>query len=57
MIGIYLKRIISVTSSQAFPYMKMKYCIESFNFKYQTVKGALYDRKQSLQSFPRKAAL
>ena len=31
--------------------------IESFNIKYQTVRITLYDRKQSLQSFSRKAAL
>ena len=34
-----------------------EYCIESFNMEHQTVRIKLYDRKQSLQSFSRKAAL
>ena len=56
MIGIYLKKHFYYFIT-GFSFHEDEYCIESFNFKYQTVKGALNDRKQSLQSFPRKAAL
>ena len=48
MISIYLKRAY-LLHHHRFSFHEDEYCIESFNFKYQTVRVALYDRKQSLQ--------
>ena len=48
MISIYLKRIYLLHHHRLSCH-EDEYCIESFNFKYQTVRVALCDRKQSLQ--------